>query len=148
MWLSTLLVFMGMMTADPATKTLDQWMDNWHKSAGSSDFNAYFDAMDASFVYIGTAPGERWTKETFALFAKPYFEKGKGWDFKVKTRNWKLSEDGNVAWCDEVLSTWMEDCSGTAILVKKNNQWKIVFYDLHVLMENEKMDEFLKLRRS
>ena len=103
--------------------------------------------MSENSVFIGTAPNERWTKSQFITFAKPFFDKGKAWDFKAKNRKWSYSEDRKTAWFDEELSTWMQDCRGTGVVQLINEEWKIVFYDLHVLIENEKIKEFIELRK-
>lgn len=132
---------------DSETKKVDQTLNDWHTAASQANFKAYFDLMDENSVFIGTAPNERWNKKDFMAFAKPYFDKGKAWDFKSTKRNITISKDGNTAWFDEVLDTWMLDCSGSGVLVKQGNTWKIAFYDLHVLVENEKTDSFINLRK-
>ena len=126
---------------------LDQFIDEWHAAASKADFNAYFGVMDESFVFLGTAPGERWEREEFAAFSKPYFEKGKAWDFKPSNRNWMFTKNKKMAWFDEDLDTWMEGCRGSGILVKKKGEWKLVYYNLTVLIENEKINEFIDLRK-
>ena len=126
---------------------LDEFVDNWHRAASEADFEAYFGAMDSNFIFLGTAPGERWGKDQFASFSKPYFEKGQAWDFKASDRHWMYSEDGTMAWFDEDLETWMEGCRGSGILVKKEGEWKFVYYNLTVLIENEKIQEFIELRK-
>jgi hypothetical protein len=40
----------------------------------------------------------------------------------------------------------MRGCRGSGILVKKKGEWKLVYYNLTVLVENEKMKEFIQLR--
>lgn len=127
-------------------KTLDQQIDDWHLAAAKADFNSYFNAMDESFVFLGTAPGERWNKEAFAQFSKPYFEKGKAWDFKPSNRVWSFSPDQTIAWFDEDLATWMRGCRGSGILIQKKGEWKLVYYNLTVLIENEKIKKFIELR--
>lgn len=121
-------------------------MDQWHKAASEANFEGYFGVMDESFVFLGTAPGERWTKGEFASFSKPYFDQGKAWDFKASNRNWNFSKNRKIAWFDEELDTWMRGCRGTGILVKKRGKWKLVNYNLTVLIENEKIQEFIDLR--
>lgn len=121
-------------------------LDSWHKAASEANFNAYFGLMDTSFIFLGTAPGERWGKVEFAEFSKPYFDKGTTWDFKASNRKWNFSGNGKIAWFDEDLDTWMKDCRGSGILVKKKREWKIVYYNLTVLIENEKIKEFIDLR--
>jgi hypothetical protein len=46
---------------------------------------------------------------------------------------------------NEKLDTWMGVCKGTAVLVLKENDWKIALYDLSVTIDNEKIDQFLEL---
>ena len=125
---------------------LDDFIDNWHLAASNADYDAYFGAMDESFVFLGTADGERWNKEEFSGFSKPYFDKGKAWDFKASNRIWQFSENGKMAWFDEDLDTWMRGCRGSGIVVKKKGEWKLVYYNLTVLIENEKIQEFIELR--
>ena len=128
------------------TQTLDVFIDNWHLAASNANYIDYFGAMDHSFVFLGTAPGERWTKGEFALFSKPYFDKGKAWSFTASNRTWSFSKNGKIAWFDEDLDTWMRGCRGAGILVKKKGHWRLVNYNLTVLIENEKIQEFIELR--
>lgn len=132
--------------AQDVTK-LDSIMDQWHQSAAKADFEAYFDVTDSSFVFLGTAPGERWLKSEFKSFCKPYFDQGKAWEFNPSNRIWMFSSDGSVAWFDEDLETWMEGCRGSGIMVKVGEEWKIVYYNLTVLIENEKIKQFIELRK-
>lgn len=125
---------------------LDTFINNWHLAAAKADYTAYFDAMDSSFIFLGTAPGERWNKTAFAAFSKPHFDKGKAWDFKPSDRKWNFSADGQIAWFDETLDTWMRGCRGSGIAIKKDKQWKLVYYNLTVLIENEKIKQFIALR--
>lgn len=87
---------------------LNQLIDQWHVSAAKADFKQYFDVTANDFVFLGTAPGERWSKVDFQSFCKPYFDKGKAWDFKPSNRMWNVVADGTVAYFDEDLQTWME----------------------------------------
>lgn len=125
---------------------LNQLLDAWHLDATKADFNAYFGKTDSSFVFLGTAPGERWNKQQFMDFSLPYFQKGKAWDFKASNRKLNFSEDQKMAWFDEDLATWMKGCRGSGILRFNGNEWKIIYYNLTVLIENEKIKEFIKLR--
>ncbi len=127
--------------------SLDQMIDNWHIAAAQAKFEAYFSATSVNFVFLGTAPGERWTKPEFMAFCKPYFDKGKAWDFRPSNRNWQFAADGKVAYFDEDLQTWMEGCRGSGICVLENGQWKIAYYNLTVLIENDKIKKFIKLRK-
>ncbi|MCC7453340.1 MAG: nuclear transport factor 2 family protein, partial [Crocinitomix sp.] len=69
------------------------------------------------------------------------------WDFKTNWRNWYFSSDQTVAWFEESLATQMEECRGSGVLIKENGFWKIAHYNLAVVIENEKMQKFIKLRR-
>jgi len=125
---------------------LNTLIDQWHLDAAQAKFEDYFAVTGDDFVFLGTAPGERWNKQEFAAFCKPYFDKGKAWDFKASNRHWSFSKNGKMAWFDEDLDTWMRGCRGSGIMVLEKGDWKIVYYNLTVLIENEKMKEFLELR--
>lgn len=127
---------------------LDVFIDDWHQAASNADFEAYFGAMANDFYFLGTAPGEKWNKDEFATFSKPYFDKGKAWDFKASNRQWYGDTTAGIVWFDEDLDTWMEDCRGSGVVAKVDGVWKLKYYNLTVLIENEKIQEFIKLRKS
>lgn len=124
----------------------DSFVDDWHQAATNANFENYFEKMSSSFIFLGTDPSERWTKEEFSSFCKPYFDKGKAWDFKKIERTWEGSLDDGYIWFDEILDTHMNTCRGSGILKRENGEWKLVYYNLTVLIENDKMEEFRKLR--
>lgn len=126
---------------------LDDIMNSWHENAWDADYELYFDLMADNFYFLGTDPNERWSKSEFSSFCKPYFDKGQAWEFEANWRNWYISEDGNTAWFDESLNTWMDECRGSGVLQKIDGSWKLYHYNLTVLIENEKMDKFIKLRK-
>ena len=125
---------------------LNTLIDQWHLDAAQAKFEDYFAMTTDAFVFLGTAPGERWNKEEFEAFCKPYFDKGKAWDFKASNRQWNYSKNGKMAWFDEDLDTWMRGCRGSGIMILEKGDWKIVYYNLTVLIENEKIQEFIELR--
>ncbi len=131
---------------DKAKVQLDQLIDTWHSDAATGNFDRYFSVTAEDFVFLGTDPTERWTKQQFMDFCKPHFADGSGWDFKKLERNWMFSSDGKTAWFDERLDTWMKDCRGSGICIKKGKTWKLAYYNLTVLIENEKVKEFILLR--
>ena len=92
---------------------LDQMMNDWHVAAAQGNFDGYFGVTTEAFVFLGTAPEERWTQSEFMAFCKPYFDRGKAWDFKPSNRIWQFSANGKTAWFDEDLDTWMRGCRGT-----------------------------------
>lgn len=142
----SLLTFF-LVSAKPAPITdLDKLVDDWHLAATNADYDGYFGLMDDIFIFLGTAPRERWTKKEFSDFSKPYFDRGKAWDFKASNRQWNFSNNGKVAWFDEDLDTWMRGCRGSGVMIKKRGKWKMAYYNLTVLIENEKIQPFIELR--
>ena len=77
-------------------KEVNTLLFNWHKAASDANFKEYFRVLDSTTIYIGTAAEEIWTKEQFANFSKPYFEKGKAWSFTTLDRNIYMSESANI----------------------------------------------------
>jgi hypothetical protein len=126
---------------------LNSLMDTWHKNATLAQFDAYFAATSDNFVFYGTAPAEKWDKETFKTFCKPYFDSTRTWRFTPSNRVWNFSKDGKIAWFDEDLQTWMLDCRGSGVCEKTKQGWKLAYYNLSVVIENEKIQEFIKLRK-
>jgi hypothetical protein len=57
-----------------------------------------------------------------------------------------FSKDKKIAWFDERLDTWMDECRGSGICVKEKGKWKLAYYNLTVLIENDKIKEFIELR--
>ena len=127
---------------------LNTIVNQWHLAASNADLAEYTKPMSDKFVFLGTAPGERWKKDAFISFSKPYFDKGKAWDFKPSNRIWEFNADSTIAWFDEELDTWMKGCRGAGIMMKENGVWNIGYYNLTVLIENEKIKPFIELRES
>jgi hypothetical protein len=122
-------------------------LDNWHKAAGQANFNAYFDVLTEDAIYIGTDPTENWNKEEFIKFAKPYFDKGKAWNFTALERNIYFSSDKKTVWFDELLNTQMKICRGSGVLVADvNGNWKIKHYVLSMTVPNDNSDEVVKIK--
>ena len=136
------------LSAQKDVKKLDELIQNWHKAASDAKFDSYFNCLTDDFIFLGTAPGERWTKIEFQGFSKPFFDRGKAWDFKASNRIWNFSKDGKTAWFDEDLATWMQGCRGSGVCTKIRGVWSISYYNLTVLIENEKIKEFIELRKN
>ena len=126
---------------------INSLVKSWHKAATDANFENYFSKMDSVAVFIGTDASENWTKKQFEDFSKPYFEKGKAWDFKTKERNIYISKNKKVVWFDELLNTWMGTCRGSGVLEKSKNQWKIKQYVLSVTIPNDSIQKILKLKQ-
>lgn len=129
-------------------REVEKIMNDWHVNAADANMEPYFAVMADDFFFLGTDPTERWSKKEFYDFSKPYFDRGDAWEFEAEERNWDISEDGNTAWFDEYLfTTNMNYCRGSGVLQRIDGEWKIYHYNLTVLIENEKMKKFLKLRK-
>ncbi|THH36487.1 nuclear transport factor 2 family protein [Neolewinella litorea] len=129
-----------------AVRQIEQLATEWHRAAARADSAAYFSRMTEDAIYIGTDPGEHWTREAFAEFAAPYFAAGKAWDFTATERHIFYDENDNLAYFDELLDTWMGPCRGTAIVRRTgNNEWKIVHYTLSLTIPNERMDNVISV---
>jgi len=124
-------------------KTTDSILTNWHLSATNANFENYFGAMHSVSVFIGTDASENWTKKQFANFSKPYFDKGKAWDFKTLERNIYVNKTGDFVWFDELLNTWMGTCRGSGVLEKTNEDWKIKHYVLSVAIPNDAVQKVI-----
>nr|WP_315253361.1 nuclear transport factor 2 family protein [uncultured Flavobacterium sp.] len=117
----------------------------WHKAAAEADFDKYFGIMAEDAIYIGTDPTENWNLKSFQAFAKPYFDKGKAWNFKAIERNIYFDKSGKLAWFDELLNTQMKICRGSGVLVKIGKEWKIKHYVLSMTIPNDNTHEVVKI---
>ena len=132
-------------TADE-TKAITTFLDSWHTAAAKADYNGYFGKIADDGIYIGTDATENWTKKEFEAFSKPYFEKGKTWDFKALQRNIFFSKDGKTAWFNELLDTHMKACQGSGVLEKTGKEWKIKQYVLSMTFPNEAIDDIIPVK--
>ena len=121
-------------------------LDKWHKDAAETNFDSYFDAIADDGIFIGTDATENWNKKEFMAFSKPFFDKGKAWDFTSLERNIYFSTDGKTAWFDELLNTQMKICRGSGILVRINDDWKIKHYVLSMTIPNDKTNEVISIK--
>ncbi|MGB0934333.1 MAG: nuclear transport factor 2 family protein [Lishizhenia sp.] len=139
-------LFTSFSRTDKLIDQLTQQIDDWHLAAANADFERYFSATSKDFIFLGTAPNERWTKTEFMAFSKPYFEAGKAWDFKSTQKHFSILDENKLVVFDEDLDTWMNGCRGSGIFRKEKGKWVLVYYNLTVLIENEKIDNFIRLR--
>ena len=122
-------------------------LDNWHKAAAEANFNNYFNVMTEDAIYIGTDPTENWNKQEFIKFSKPYFDRGRAWNFTALERNVYFSSDGKTVWFDELLNTQMKICRGSGVLVlDEKGNWKIKHYVLSMTIPNDNTDEVVKIK--
>lgn len=128
-------------------KLINTRLDNWHKAAASADFDAYFGLMTEDAVFIGTDATENWQLDEFKSFSKPYFDKGKAWNFTALERNIYLNEEENLAWFDELLDTQMEICRGSGIMKLTEQGWKVQHYVLSITIPNPKVEKVVNIKK-
>lgn len=121
-------------------------LDSWHKAAAEAKFDTYFGMMSEESIFIGTDATENWNKKDFMAFAKPYFDKGKAWNFTALERHVYFDKSGKTAWFDELLNTQMKICRGSGVLVKTGNEWKIKHYVLSMTIPNDNTNEVIKIK--
>lgn len=124
--------------------TLSRVLDNFHDAASKADFDRYFSLWTESSVFLGTDATERWVGEEFKAFARPYFEKGKGWTYTLRpgTRRFELSQDRGTAWFDELLTNEkLGTCRGSGVLERQMGGWKVMQYNLSMQVPNEIAEE-------
>jgi ketosteroid isomerase-like protein len=145
--LSSLFLTFGLFAQSSEQKEINQLLDAWHQAAANADFDAYFDSMTADGVFVGTDATEHWGREEFMAFSKPYFDRGKAWDFTPLERHVFISPDGGVAWFDELLDTWMQLCRGSGVVVLEDGQWRIAHYVLSIAVPNEEVSGVIELKK-
>ncbi len=119
---------------------INKKLDAWHVAASQADEKAYFDLIHPEGIFMGTDATERWTKDQFLTYARPFFSKGKGWSFKSIRRSVTFSKDGQTAWFDEDLDTPnLGPARGTGVLVQTISGWKIILYNLTITVPNPLM---------
>lgn len=121
-------------------------IDSWHKAAANAEFDNYFSYMTSNGVFIGTDATENWQLDAFKTFSKPYFDKGKAWNFTSLQRNIYFDKSQNTAWFDELLHTQMKICRGSGVLIKEGKNWKMAHYVLSMTIPNDHTDEVVKIK--
>ena len=127
---------------------VDKVLDAWHMAATKADYEGYFGRMTPDAIFIGTDATENWSYGAFKSFAKPYFDRGRAWDFAAVERHIFLNENEDTAWFDELLDTWMGLCRGSGVLKKEGMDWKIAHYVLSIAVPNEQVNELLALKKT
>ena len=127
-------------------KNISKVLDDLNTFAATADYKNYFDLYAEESTFIGTDATEIWNKKEFMAWAKPFFDKGKAWNFTSLKRSITFSKDGTYAWFDEVLDTQMKICRGSGVLEKIGGKWKIRQYVLSTTVPNEVIDEVVKIK--
>ena len=131
---------------DSDKKKINTTLDSWHKAAANAEFDNYFSFMTSNGVFIGTDATENWQLDAFKAFSKPYFDKGKAWNFTSLQRNIYFDKSQNTAWFDELLDTQMKICRGSGVLIKEGKNWKIAHYVLSMTIPNDNLNDVVKIK--
>lgn len=130
-----------------AAKTqINSLLDSFNRAAAKADYNAYFNFYADGAIFTGTDVTERWDKKAFMVWAKPFFDRGRAWNFTSLERHIYFDKTGNTAWFDELLNTQMKICRGSGVLVKQGKEWKLTQYILSATIPNDQMDAVIKLK--
>jgi hypothetical protein len=127
------------------TAAIHTLLDNWHRAAAAADADAFFGAMAADGIYLGTDASERWLRDELRTWAKSAFERESAWAFTPSNRELYFSPNGQTAWFEELLDTWMGPCRGAGVLAKTPEGWEIRHFNLAVLVPNDKIRPYLEL---
>jgi len=124
---------------------INKLMDDWHHAAAVADEDMFFGSMTVDGIYLGTDASERWLRDEMKEWSKKYFDRESAWAFTAHDRHVYFSQDGQTAWFEELLDTWMGPCRGSGVLTKTTEGWKIKHYDLAVAVANDIVNEYIKL---
>ena len=120
-------------------------LDALHRAASSAKFDEYFGMFSPDGIFIGTDATERWTVAEFKAYAKPHFDKGRGWTYTVVERHVNVSADDRHASFDELLDNAdLGRCRGTGVLRRVRGDWKIEQYHLTIPVPNALAEDVVK----
>jgi hypothetical protein len=124
-------------SAAPSDQDIEQVLDQFHRAASKASFDEYFGLFAPDGVFLGTDATERWTVAQFKAYAKPHFDKGRGWTYTKVERHINVSADDRHASFDELLdNAELGRCRGTGVLRRVDRAWKIEQYHLTIPVPN------------
>ena len=127
-------------TADSVfSQQVAAFIDGWHDDAAQANMR-YFDKMAPDGVYLGTDKSERWVRDDFRTWAKPYFDRKKAWEFHSFNRHIAFTEDKSLIWFDEQLHTQMGICQASGVIRNTKDGFKIEHYQLSLTVPNDLVD--------
>jgi hypothetical protein len=130
---------------DPDLPSIHMLMDDWHRAAATADEDTFFGSMTPDGIYLGTDATERWPRDEMREWSKKYFERDTAWAFTPRDRRVYFAANGQTAWFEELLDTWMGTCRGSGVLSKTPEGWKIRHYNLAVAVPNDVVNDYIKL---
>lgn len=130
------------------TMDIDAALNEFHDAASKSDAQRYFALWTPESVFLGTDATERWVGAEFEAFARPYFEKGKGWTYRPRDRR-ITSLPGGSAYFDELLENdKLGVCRGSGVVRVVDGRWKVMQYNLSIPIPNDLAERVVGLIRS
>ena len=134
----------GAEEAESPERRIARTIDDFHDAAAKADATRYFAHLTADAVFLGTDATERWSKDRFEAFARPYFDEGKGWAYTSTERNVTLAPGKTHAFFDELLKNEHYGvCRGSGVLRLEDGHWRIAQYNLSIPMPNALAKEFV-----
>lgn len=134
-------------SVENSKEKINSALENWHKAAAEANFEDYFGLMTKDGIFIGTDATENWQNKEFREFSKPYFDKGKAWNFTTLERNIYTQKESDLAWFDELLSTQMGICRGSGIMENVDGNWKVKHYVLSIAVPNDDVSEVTAMKK-
>ncbi len=131
---------------DKEKAVIAKMLDDFNVAAANAEYEKYFNFFAEGGIFIGTDATENWDKKSFMVWAKPFFDKKRTWNFKAIERHIFLDKSGKFAWFDELLDTQMKICRGSGVLTKQGKEWKLQQYVLSMTIPNDKVDEVVKIK--
>jgi ketosteroid isomerase-like protein len=121
-------------------------IDDWHLAAAQSDEARYLTHLTPQAVFIGFDEKERWPGDDFRKWIHSVFVNHAIWTFKASQRNISLSENGDVAWFDELIDmSGSATGRGTGVLVRDGKTWLITQYSLSLPIPRQVLGEVISV---
>lgn len=116
---------------------IDIVLDSFHQAASEANFEQYMGLLARDAIFLGTDSSERWSKNEFSAFVQPYFSQGKGWLYRPIERNVTGTQANHIVFFDELLENENYGlCRGTGVLINTPKGWKILQYNLSIVVPN------------
>jgi ketosteroid isomerase-like protein len=117
-------------------------LDSFNLAAANAEYENYFNFFADDAIFMGTDATEHWDKPAYMKWAKPFFDKKHAWNFNSVDRHIYFSQDGKIAWFDELLDApFAVICRGSGVVSKESNGWKIHQYVLSMTIPNTYSDK-------
>ena len=134
------------LNAENSITQIGLMIDSFHLAAATTDYIQYFNFYTPDATFLGTDATERWSKDSFAVWAKPFFDRGKAWSFTSVQRHIQIDESGQWAWFDEILDTQMKLCRGSGVVIYSEGTWRIRQYVLSMAIPNSTTSEVVRIK--